>query len=103
MIERFGMNMHIHGISDIVVEEMDGTDSGTAWRKVLFMCGDEQVFEVAVFPVEDRNGVVWLTVKGEPRLRAIAEAADPDRREFQPDTDLNDVLRDIALLQRQAD
>jgi len=103
MIKQFGMQMHIHRISDIVVEEMDGTDSGLAWRIVRFMSGDEQVFEVAVFPAEFENGVVWLTVKGEPRLRASAEAADPDWREFEPDSDLNDILRDIALLQRQAD
>lgn len=93
MIEQYGMQMHIHRISDIIVEEMVSTDTGIAWRKVIFMRGDSRVFEVAVFPEEYVNGVVWLTVKGEPNLRKDQVTVD----------ELDDTLRDIFLLHRQAD
>jgi len=90
-IQSFGLKLHVHNITDIEVQEMDGVN-GTSWRIVNFKTGDDTVLEIACFPKE-RGGEVWLAVKGEPTLRTPEGRADA----------LNDTLSDIALLQRQAD
>jgi len=98
-IQSFGLKLHVHNVTDIEVQEVDGAN-GTTWRLVHFKNGDDVVLEVACFPAERGTKGPWLTVKGEPTFRTPEGRSDA----------LNETLRDIALrrgiflpLRRQAD